>query len=83
METEIMKANEQKLQFANESPLRQGDPGEKLTDSNYKVWEQFLAGTLTINNEMEEGTRKWLDELLSMPAKDETLELTDTDYVKS
>ena len=83
METEIMKANEQKLQFANESPLRQGDLGEKLTDSNYKVWEQFLAGTLTINNEMEEGTRKWLDELLSMPAKDEKLELTDTDYVKS
>ena len=37
MEAEIMKANEQKLQFANESPLRQGDLGTLFTDSDYKV----------------------------------------------
>ena len=74
---------EEKLHSANKIPIRQGELGALITDGDYNRWEQFLQGELELPDNMEEGTRRWLQEILNMPASDKTLELTLEEYTKS
>ena len=83
MEQEILMANETKLHAADESPLRQGELGELITDGDYQKWEQFLNGELTLPDNLEEGTRRWLQIILDTPASDEKIEITPESYTRS
>ena len=83
MEAEIMKANAKKLHSADESPLRQGELGAIITDGDYQRWEEFLSGELELPDNMEEGTRRWLQEILNMPGEDKELDLMEEEYIKS
>ena len=47
-----MKANEAKLMAANESPVRTGELGACITDSDYEQWERIIKGEVDI-------TRRW------------------------
>ena len=83
MEKEIMAANAKKLHSADESPLRQGELQEILTDHDYNTWEDFLEGKVELPDTMEEGTRRWLENILALPTKDRPMEVTEQDYVHS
>ena len=83
MEAEIMKANEEKLHSANESPLRQGELGTLITDGDYEQWERFLQGELTLPPGMDEGTRLWLNAIIQMPEEDVEIDITTKKYINS
>ena len=83
MEAEIIKANEAKLHSANESPIRHGELGRLLTDGDYEQWERFLRDELNLPNDMDEGTRRWLHEIIRMPEQDVKLQMTTDKYVQS
>ena len=83
MEQEIMEANEKKLHSADESPLRQGELKDILSDHDYSIWEAFLDGQVALPEKMEEGTRRWLENILALPTKDRPMEVTMQEYVHS
>ena len=83
MEQEIMKANEAKLHSANESPLRQGELAEIITDNDYEQWERFLRGELNLPDNIEEGTRRWLEKFEGKEIEEINIELTDKTYTQS
>ena len=83
MEEAIIAANEHKLHSADESPIRQGELKEIITDDDYGQWERFLKQELTLPNNMEEGTRRWLESFHTEPLKDESIHLTVQEYTRS
>ena len=83
MEHEIVKANESKLQAANESPARQGELGEILTDHDYEKWEKLLHGELHTEEHAEAGMKKWLEYFTNITIEEEDIALSTDDYVKS
>ena len=83
MEHEIMRANEGKLQMANESPIRQGEMSRTITDHDYEQWEKFLAGQVTLPEPMEEGTRRWLDKFKGIHIDEEDTTITMDAYTQS
>ena len=83
MERAIIKANENKLHSADESPLRQGALSDLLTDNDDDKWEQFLRGELQLPDNMEEGTRRWLESFHREPLQDEHITLTVEEYTRS
>ena len=82
MELEIARANEEKLMAANESPIRQGELKEVLSDHNYDRWEQFLQGNIEIP-ETDRGTELWLKTFKGTTPAEDTINITTEDYVKS
>ena len=83
MEKEIIKANEEKLHSADESPIRRGEISKILTDHDYERWEEFLDGRLQLPENMEEGTRRWLKKVLETPTVERPMEITEQEYVQS
>ena len=83
MEREISKANEAKLMSANETPIRQGILREIITDHDYEKWEAFLKGELTLPQDMNQGTKLWLESFQSIEIQEEDLDISTEDYVKS
>ena len=83
MEKEIMKANATKLESANESPIRQGELKERITDADYEKWEDFLAGKVDTNIEMETGTKEFLKAFKGTQIKEEDAIFTTDEYIKS
>ena len=83
MEKAIQQANADKLMAANESPIRQGELKELITDHDYDRWELFLKGGIQLPSDMNEGTKMWLESFQQIPIKEEKVEITKEDYVKS
>ena len=83
MEQEIMRANAAKLMSANESPIRQGELQNILTDNDYDQWEAFLRGEVQLPTQMEQGTRLWLEHFQGSRIQDEDVTITTDDYIKS
>ena len=82
METEIGKANAAKLMSANESPIRQGELREILTEHDYDKWEEFLEGGIALPNGLNEGTRMWLESFQGIEIKEEEPTITTESYIK-
>ena len=83
MEREIMVANETKLHSANESPLRQGELANIISDHDIEQWEAVLKGQAELPGNMEEGTRRWLEIIQRTQCQDRELELTVESYTRS
>ena len=83
MEEEIRKANAAKLMSTNESPVRQGQLQELLTDHDYDKWEAFLKGGIQLPDDMNIGTRLWLEMFQNCEIQEETPEITTDLYIKS
>ena len=83
MEAEIRKANAAKLMAANESPIRQGRLQELLTDHDYDKWEAFLRGEIRLPDDLNEGTKLWLETFQQCEIQEEVPELTTDSYIKS
>ena len=83
MEAEIQKANAAKLMSANKSPIRQGKLQEIITDHDYNQWEAFLRGEVELPDDLNEGTRMWLETFQGCEISEETPEITTESYIKS
>ena len=83
MEEEIKKANAAKLMAANESPIRQGQLQEILTDHDYHRWEEFIQGKIDLPDDINEGTRLWLESFQNCDIQEETPEITTESYIQS
>ena len=81
MEREILHANETKLYAANESPLRQGELSDILTDHDYDRWELFLSGEIELPNDLEEGTKRWLEKFAGTDIQEDDSSFTTEEYV--
>ena len=82
MEAEIQKANAAKLMSANESPIRQGVLRDLLTDHDYDRWEAFLRGEIELPEDLNEGTRLWLEGFQGIDITEEEPEITTDSYIK-
>ena len=83
MENEIRKANVEKLLAANESPIRNGCLQELLTDHDYERWEAFIRGEINLPDDLNEGTRIWLESFQNIDIQEEDPEITTDSYIKS
>ena len=84
MEQLIMMANEAKLEAADESPLRQGELKQTITDHDYDTWEEILTGELdTSGIEQDIGTKKWLEYFKNTKSDDVHIPFTVEDYISS
>ena len=83
MEREIMEANAKKLESANESPIRQGELKDIITDADYERWEDFLDGKVEVNIQMETGTKEFLEIFRGAKIKEEDAMFTVDEYIKS
>ena len=83
MEAEIQKANAAKLMSANESPIRQGELQETLTDHDYNRWEEFIQGKVELPEDLNEGTRLWLEQYKGCEITEEDPVITTDSYIKS
>ena len=43
----------------------------------------FLKGELTLPQDMEDGTKRWLETLIAMPETDEEIDFTEDKFVAS
>ena len=50
----LKEANTAKLMSANESPIRQGELRDTLTDHDYNRWEDFLKGNVQLPDDLLE-----------------------------
>ena len=65
METAIKEANQEKLQQADNTPLRE-EPLKSLIDEthlNYERWERIVSGELDIPPNLDQGTTLWLKKM--------------------
>jgi hypothetical protein len=62
IEQEIMKANENKLLQASNTPLRSDELSVLLGEQgDYSKWEEVLNGYVTLPHNMDEGLQTWCD----------------------
>ena len=84
MEKIIMQANAAKLEAADESPIRQGELRQTITDHDYETWETILKGELDTEGIVQDtGTRQWLKYFAHTEIKEAHVPFTTDDYIAS
>lgn len=65
IEGAIRKANEEKLQQANNTPLRESPLREEIQEDqlNYERWERILTGEIQLPQDLDKGTKLWFKKM--------------------